>query len=262
MESPRYSVESAISQPRERSPSRRRRHADAALAHGAHPTGRSDAQAREPPPGELGDLWAPKAGGGKDPQMESPLQRGVSASKPRERSPSRGRHADAALAHGAHPTGRSDAQARERRPLASSPGGGRHSPPKAGKDPQMESRSSVVSRRYSVVSAPADPATAWCHRQRGQRGDPATAWCQRQQTPLQRGVAPLQRGVSTKKTPLQRGVTRLQRGVSAKKPRYSVVSASRNSVYGSVGVENEASVAGHFRGSPRTVRKRSIGVRK
>ena len=36
----------------------------------------------------------------------------------------------------------------------------------------------------------------------------------------------------------------------------------RNSVYGSVGVENEASVARHFRGSPRMVRKRSIGVRK
>ena len=36
------------------------------------------------------------------------------------------------MAHGAQATRRSGAQARERRPLASSPGGGRHSPPKAG----------------------------------------------------------------------------------------------------------------------------------
>ena len=69
-------------------------------------------------------------------------------------------------------------------------------------------RYSVVSRRYSVESAPrprysvvnaatawlqSDPATAWCRA--------ATAWSQRQQTPLQRGVAPLQRGVRTNRTP-------------------------------------------------------------
>ena len=49
----------------------------------------------------------------------------------------------------------------------------------------------MVSRFYSVESAPADPATAWSQGQQ---------------------------------TPLQRGVTRLQRGVSASRPRYSVVS--------------------------------------
>ena len=97
----------------------------------------------------------------------------IRISQPRERSPSRRRrHADAALAHGAHPTGRSDAQARERRP----PVGTARRRRAAGRTPSWSR-----------------PATAWCRT--------ATAWSQHQQTPLQRGVAPLQRGVSASRTP-------------------------------------------------------------
>ena len=53
----------------------------------------------------------------------------------------------------------SDAQARERRPLGSSPGGARHSPPKAGggKDPQCGGAFPAGSPAFSVIRT-----VAWC----------------------------------------------------------------------------------------------------
>ena len=133
---------------------------DPYIANGRHRssgflTRRSDAQARERRP--LVGTARRRRAAGKDPQFRGgSFSAGIPAfgvirtlewqtpfvriSQPRERLRSRTRrHADAELAHGADATRRSDAQARERRPLGSSPGGARHSPPQAGggRDPQL-----------------------------------------------------------------------------------------------------------------------------
>ncbi len=122
--------------------------------------------------------------------------------------------------------------------------------------PASRPRHSVESRGYSVEFPPADPATAWSpaatawssHQQTPPAWSPAatawsshpdpatawssaaTAWSSRQQTPLQRGVPRLQRGVHASTPRLQPAATAwssasrpaLQRGVPASRPRHSV----------------------------------------
>ena len=97
-------------------------------------------------------------------------------------------------------------------------------------------------RRLAKVTAPLQPGRAACSTWPAGYWSPM--WCSRRRSP--RCGAGSSRAFSASAT-----------GGIPDSP-----ASVRNSVYGSVGVENEASVARHFRGSPRTVRKRSIGVRK
>ena len=212
MVSRRYSVESApirISQPRERSPSRRRRHADAALAHGAHPTGRSDAQAREPPTGRTG-LRPPvgtarrRRAAGRTPSWSrpatawcqhqqnplqrgvAPLQRGVSARRPRSSVVSPGYSVESA------PIRISALAESQKAPRGRCTGAWR--PPH-----RAERRAGKGTPTSQFVGA----GTARRRRAAGRTPSwsrPATASAVHPKNPLQRGVAPLQRGVSTRRT--------------------------------------------------------------